>query len=133
MKNTIITAALVGLLLGAPLAATARNGDPAPKGALLVRSGVANADANYAKEDEDSNGKLRGVSVLCKEITETAGNVTQLIGTDTTRAWGPNHGVARASTAINLGGNVVIDALPGNPNHCLINGLTLSQIKGIWH
>ncbi|HVI56641.1 MAG TPA: hypothetical protein VM621_16490 [Luteibacter sp.] len=133
MKNTIITAALVACLLGLSCPALARNGDPAPKGWLLVRSGAANTDANYDKEDSDSNGKLHGVSVLCAGISDTPAKVQQLIATDGTRVWGPNRGVAQASTAINLGGNVVLDALPNNPNHCLINGLTVSKIKGIWH
>jgi hypothetical protein len=133
MKSTHITAALITCLLGFSCAAFARNGDDAPKGWLLVRSGVANTDANYDKEDRDINDKLQGVSVLCADSSDTATNVQNLINTDTTRVWGANRGVARASTVINLGGNVVIDALKGNPNHCLINGLTLSQIKGIWH
>jgi len=133
MKNTIITVALITCLLGLACPALAKNGDPAPKGWLLVRSGVANATANYDKEDSDSNDKLQGVSVLCADITETAVNVQNLINTDGTRVWGVNRGLTRASTVINLKGNVVIDAMPNNPNHCLINGLTVSQIKGIWH
>jgi len=133
MKNMIITVALITCLLGLACPVSAKNGDPAPKGWLLVRSGVANATANYDKEDSDSNDKLQGVSVLCADITETAANVQNLINTDGTRVWGVNRGLARASTVINLKGNVVIDAMPNNPNHCLINGLTVSQIKGIWH
>ena len=133
MKNTIITVTLITCLLGLSCPALARNGDPAPKGWLVVRSGVANDKANYDKEDSDINGKLEGVSVLCANIQDNPAAVVGLINTDTTRVWGPNHGVASTTTIIKLDGKVVIDALTGNPNHCLINGLTLSQIKGIWH
>jgi hypothetical protein len=131
MKNTTMTIALITCLLGLSLPAMARNGDSAPKGWLLVRSGVANDKLNYDKEDSDSNGKLERVSALCAKWDTN--DVQGLINTDTTRVWGVNRGVSNTTTAINLGGNVVIDALPGNPNHCLINGLTLPQIKGIWH
>src|SRR5690606_26886427 len=96
---------------------------------MLVRGGAANTDANYAKEDQDINGRLQGVSVLCA----SAGNQTAaaLVATDTTRVWGP-YMTGNSTTVINYGGHVVKDPLPGNPNHCLINGLSLGQIKGMW-
>lgn len=133
MKKILQTGVLASCLMVLAFAAYAANGDNAPKGWLLVRSGAAKTNANYDKEDQDANGRLSGVSVLCQDISETPANIQRLIATDTSRGWGGTYFVARASTVINLGGNVVIDALPGNPNHCLINGLTLSQIKGIWH
>jgi hypothetical protein len=133
MKNTIITAALVTCLLSLSCPVLARNGDAAPKGWLVVRSGVANDKANYDKEDSDINGKLEGVSVLCANVHDEAVAIQDLINTDTTRVWGPNRGVSSTTTIINQGGSVIIDALKGNPNHCLVNGLTLPQIKGVWH
>lgn len=120
-------------LLCIVFAAAAAAGNPAPKGWLVLRDGAANTDANYAKEDRDINGKLQGVSVLCADKSDTAQNVQALIASDQTRAWGVNPGRTRVSTIVNLGGQVVTDPLPNNPNHCLINGLTLPQIKGVWH
>ena len=100
------------------------------KGVLIVRGGAANTDANYAKEEQDANGRLEHVSALCA----SAGNQTAaaLIATDTTRVWGPFMS-GNTTTVINYGGHVLKDPLPGNPNHCLINGLKLGQIKGMWH
>src|ERR1700750_2448166 len=131
MNKTIISAALVTCLLGLSCPAFAKNGDDAPGTWLLVRSGAANTSANYANEDEDINGKLEGVSVLCKEIDETAAEVAKLVKTDKTRNWGggPTWWVSTVSTATGQGGKVVIDALDRNPNHCLINGLKLGKIK----
>jgi hypothetical protein len=133
MNSKILIAAFIACTLSLSSAAFAANGDAAPKGWLLIRSGVANSTGNYDKEDADINGKLEGVSVLCQGVSETPTNIANLIASDTTRVWGPNRGIGTVSTVVNLKGNVVIDALKGNPNHCLINGLTLSQIKGIWH
>jgi hypothetical protein len=103
------------------------------KGVLIVRGdayGVSANDKNNYQNDEVNDGRLEGVSVLCA----SKGNQTAaaLVLTDTTRAWG-GYMSSSTTTVINLGGKVVKDALPGNPNHCLINGLTLGQIKGIWH
>jgi hypothetical protein len=133
MKNMLFTAAVFTCLLGLSFSALARNGDPVPKGYLVVRDGATTTNANYANQDTDSNDRLQRVSALCADLSDTAGNVAALIATDGTHAWGAAHGVSRASTVINLGGNVVIDAQTNNPNHCLISGLKLSQIKGIWH
>ncbi|RDD81088.1 hypothetical protein DVJ77_12175 [Dyella tabacisoli] len=105
----------------------------APKGWLMVRDGAANTNANYANEDSDINGRLTGVSVLCKNIADTPVTVNALIATDATRVWGAARNVGGVTTVVNLGGKVVIDPQTNNPNHCVINGLTLSQIKGIWH
>ncbi|WP_415754075.1 hypothetical protein [Pseudomonas leptonychotis] len=100
------------------------------KGVLVVRGGAANTNANYDKEDQDSNGRLQQVSVLCA----SSGNQTAaaLVATDTTRVWG-GYMSGNTTTVINFGGHVVKDWKEGNPNHCLINGLTLGQIKGMWH
>jgi len=128
MKKTILTTTLAAFLLCGATLAVAKNGDPAPKGWLLVRGGAANTDANYAKEYEASDSTLQQVSVLCGATNNAPG----LVATDTTRTWGA-YMQSNVTTVVNLKGNVVIDAQPGNPNHCLISGLTLSQIKGIWH
>jgi hypothetical protein len=128
MKKTIITAALVTCLLGAASLAIAKNGDPAPKGWLLVRGGAANTDANYNKEYTASNDTLQQVSVLCGATNNAPG----LIATDGTRVWGA-YMESNVTTVINKGGKVVLDAQENNPNHCLISGLILKDIKGIWH
>jgi hypothetical protein len=100
------------------------------KGVLIVRGGAANTDANYDKEDRDVNERLQGVSALCASSgSQTA---AALVATDTTRAWGA-YMSGNTTTVINYGGHVVKNALKGNPNHCLINGLSLGQIKGMWH
>jgi hypothetical protein len=100
------------------------------KGVLIVRGGAANTDANYAKEDQDSNGRLERISALCASSgSQTA---AALVASDTTRVWGAFMS-GNTTTVINSGGHVLKDPLPGNPNHCLINGLKLSQIKGMWH
>ncbi|NII55430.1 hypothetical protein [Luteibacter sp. SG786] len=127
MKKTIFTTALAAVLLCSASLAVAKNGDPAPKGWVLVRGGAANTKANYDKEDQASDGTLQQVSVLCGNDTAAG-----LVATDTTRTWGA-YMESNVTTAVNLGGKVIIDAQKGNPNHCVINNLTLSQIKGIWH
>jgi hypothetical protein len=104
--------------------------DNLPKGWRMVRAGAANTDANYGKEGRDPNGKLQHVSALCGPDQMTA---AALVATDHTRQWDGNYMQGNATTAVNLKGNVVRDPLPNNPNHCLIEGLTVSQIKGIWH
>ena len=103
------------------------------KGVLIVRGdayGVSANDKNNYQNDDVNDGLLEGVSVLCA----SKGNQTAaaLVLTDTTRTWG-GYMSSSTTTVINLGGKVVKNAQPGNPNHCLINGLTLGQIKGIWH
>lgn len=119
-----------GLLLSA-LAAGAVQAAEVGKGVLIVRGGAANTDNNYRKEDRDSNDRLYRVSALCA----SSGNQTPaaLVATDTGWAFGATYMSGSSTTVINYGGHVVKDPLPGNPNHCLINGLTLAQIKGMWH
>lgn len=135
MKNTINV--LLVCLLGLCGTAMAKNGDPVPGTYLMARSGAANTDKNYEGEDQDINGKLEQVSALCKDIKPkdvTADSVKKFVQSDKTRKWGdgPTWWIARVSTATGLGAKVVEDAQPGNPNHCLISGLKVSQIKGIW-
>lgn len=133
MKTTIITLSLATCLLGLPCLGLAKNGDPVPGDWLLMRNGAANTSDNYGKEDSDIKDRLDGVSVLCKKIDKTTEEIQKLVDSDKTRKWnGSPWWVAKASTATGLGAKVVIDELPGNKNHCLINGLTLGQIKGIW-
>ncbi len=105
-----------------------------PKGALIVRDGAANTDANYANQDKDPNGRLQQVSALCSAGAEqrSRANAQSLIGTDGTRTWATTYGTAQVSTIINLNGTVVTDPLTHNPNHCLISGLTVPKIKGVW-
>jgi hypothetical protein len=100
------------------------------KGVLIVRGGAANTSVNYDKEDQDSNGRLQGVSVLC--ASNGSQTAAALVATDTTRVWGA-YMSSITTSVIKFGGHVVKDRQPGNPNHCLINGLTLGQIKGLWH
>ncbi|TIH10414.1 hypothetical protein [Pseudomonas leptonychotis] len=99
-------------------------------GVLIVRGGAANTSVNYDKEDQDSNGRLQGVSVLC--ASKGSQTAAALVATDTTRVWGA-YMSGTTTTVVNKGGHVIKDRQPGNPNHCLINGLTLGQIKGLWH
>lgn len=122
-----VFAAVVGVFLACAAQAAPDN---VPKGWRMVRAGMPNADANYAKEDRDPNGKLQHVSALCGPDTMTA---AALVATDNTRQWGDSYMQGNATTVVNLKGSVVKDPQPGNPNHCLIDGLSLSQIKGIWH
>ncbi|MFP6800893.1 MAG: hypothetical protein VCA39_17495 [Pseudomonas sp.] len=126
-KNIAACILLAALCAGSVSPAQAED---VAKGVLIVRGGAANTNANYDKEDQDSNGRLRQVSALCASSgSQTA---AALVATDTTRVWGA-YMSGNTTTVINLGGHVVKDPLRGNPNHCLINGLTLSQIKGMWH
>lgn len=104
------------------------------KGVLLVRYGAANIDANYDKEDGYPN-TLSGISVLCRAgiSANTKANFDLLVRSDTNRPATLTQGGAALSTVvINFGAHVVTDPLPGSPNHCLINGIKLSQIKGAW-
>lgn len=134
MKKTMITAALVTCVLGFVCSAYAKNGDPVPGAWLMARSGVANDDDNYKGEEKDINGNLERVSALCKNIKETSVEVEKLVKSDKTRNWGvAPWWVSKVSIATKQDAKVVIDAQEGNPNHCLISGLSLGQIKGIWH
>lgn len=104
------------------------------KGVLLVRYGAANINANYDKEDGYPD-TLSGISVLCRAgiTANTKANFDLLVRSDTNRPATLTQGGAALSTAvINFGAHVVTDPLPGSPNHCLINGIKLSQIKGAW-
>lgn len=104
------------------------------KGVLLVRYGAANINANYDKEDGYPD-TLTGISVLCRAgiTANTKANFDLLVRSDTNRPATLTQGGAALSTAvINFGAHVVTDPLPGSPNHCLINGIKLSQIKGAW-
>ncbi|WP_448099913.1 hypothetical protein [Luteibacter jiangsuensis] len=135
MKSTINV--LLVCLLGLSGTALAKNGDPVPGTYLMARSGAANTDKNYEGEDRDINNKLEQVSALCKELKPAdvdAESVKKFMKSDKTRNWGdgPTWWISRVSTATGLGAKVVEDAQPGNPNHCLISGLKVSQIKGIW-
>ncbi len=104
-------------------------GKQAPKGWIMVRAGAANTSANYAKEERDINGKLQQVSVLC---APAGTRPEDLVATDRTRTWN-KYMQGRVTSVVNYGGVVLKDPLRNNPRHCLINGLALRQIKGIWH
>ncbi|GAD64020.1 hypothetical protein [Aquipseudomonas alcaligenes] len=104
------------------------------KGVLIVRGDAhgftPNQGDNYKNEERNINDRLEGVSALCASSgSQTA---AALVLTDTTRNWA-GYMSSNTTTIINQGGKVVKDPLPGNPNHCLINGLKLGQIKGIWN
>ncbi len=113
--------------------AIAYAGDVA-KGVLLVRYGAANTNPNYEKDDGYPD-TLSGVSVLCRAgiTANTKANFDLLVKSDKNRPATINQGGAALSTVvINFGAKVVTDPLPGSPNHCLINGIKLSQVKGAW-
>lgn len=103
-------------------------------GVLIVRGDAygasANDEDNYQAEDTDINGRLEQVSALCaKAANQTA---VALVATDHTRNWG-GYMSGNTTTVIKAGGRVVKNPQKGNPNHCLINGVKLSQITGMWH
>ncbi|WP_242113251.1 hypothetical protein [Luteimonas aquatica] len=112
----------------AAMAKKISNGDPIPKGWIVVRDGNVKDKQNYAKEDLDQNKKLRGVSALC---AENNADVAKLVKSDKTRKWG-NPNQASVTTIVNLGGGVRKDEQPKNPSHCLISGLTVGQMIGVW-
>ena len=118
------------IAIGAIVMAFGVFAEPVEKGMIIVRGGAANTAANYDKEDRDPNGRLENVSALCgtKDLKDAAA----LVATDHSRNWGA-YMTSNTTTIINLGGSVTKDPQPRNPNHCLINGLTLGQIKGIWN
>lgn len=127
-----LAAAILFAALGAGSISPAQAEDIA-KGVLIVRGDAHGASANEKdnyKNETVNDGRLEDVSVLCA----SKGNQTAaaLVATDTTRTWG-GYMSGNTTTVINSGGRVVKDAQPGNPNHCVINGLTLGQIRGIWH
>ena len=61
-KNLAACILLTALCAGSVSPAQAED---VAKGVLIVRGGAANTNANYDKEDQDSNGRLRQVSALC--------------------------------------------------------------------
>jgi hypothetical protein len=126
----MIKTTLLACLLGASFIATAQD---APKGWLVVRGGVPNADANYTNEERDINDNLERVSVLCGKFEDSPAGIQAITATDRTRNWAGPRAASSTTTVINQKGKVVKDPLDNNPNHCLINGLPLSKIKGIWH
>ena len=131
IRGGALTLALSLLIVSSPSFA-----DPVNKGALVLRSGAADGDDNYANQDVDSNGKLQDVSALCSPDASNKGKSADLITTDKTRnqnkLFQAKFGATQASTITGLGGKVVTDPLDRNPNHCLISGLKVSQIKGVW-
>lgn len=131
-KHKYLAAAILFAALAAGGVSQAQAKDIA-KGVLIVRGDAHGASANEKdnyKNETVSDDRLEDVSVLCaSKHNHTAADV---VATDTTRTWG-GYMSGNTTTVINLGGRVVKDEQPGNPNHCVINGLTLGQIKGIWH
>jgi hypothetical protein len=104
-------------------------------GVLLVRRGDPTQDANYEKEDQDSNGKLMGVSVQCNPNVKYTPDqdtrqqrIKQLIGK---QAGFDNYGFTNSTCIINNGGNIVND-MNGNANHCVINSIKIGALKGCW-
>lgn len=105
-----------------------------PKGALVVRYGAANTDANYASQD-GYPGKLQNVSALCSKDNSSVDKTKTeaLIRTDNGSPRDLKQaGATNASTLLNKGATVSTDPLPGNPNHCLISNIELKNIKGAW-
>ena len=130
MKKLIFCSAL---LLQSLLTMTVHAGEVG-KGVLMVRYGAANTNANYEKEDGYPD-TLSGISILCKEgvTANTKANFDLLVKSDKNRPSTISQGGGALSTlVINDGAKVVTDPIPGSPNHCLINNIKLSKIKGVW-
>ncbi len=100
------------------------------KGVLIVRGGNPNT-SDYSNQEQDINGKLERVSALC--APRSSMNAAQLVATDNGWAFGAAYMSGNTTDVIKGGGKVVKDPLPGNPNHCLINGLKLGTMRGLWH
>jgi hypothetical protein len=124
-----LAAAILFVALCAGSVSSAHAEDVA-KGVLIVRGGTPNT-SDYATQEQDINGKLERVSALCAPRSSVT--AAQLVATDNGWAFGANYMSGSTTDVIKQGGKVVKDPLPGNPNHCLINGLKLGQIRGIWH
>jgi hypothetical protein len=132
-----IRAVTTALVLATAVLSSSADAAKIKKGALVLRSGAVNTDANYSNQDIDANGKLHFVSALCSPGNSNKGHSAALIATDMTRAlsglFAGAYGATQASTIINAGGTVVSKpVLPGNPNHCEISGLTVARMKGVW-
>ncbi|OIR10009.1 hypothetical protein GALL_79360 [mine drainage metagenome] len=146
MKRSWIISGLVLLVLslgaGTVLAKGATPEPDVARNTIVLRQDEANQKANYAKELADMNGTLSEVSALCSAgpIARTRAATALLAATDTTRNWyiGPPPpparpwGVTEARTILDLGGHVQMDPRPGNPRHCLISGLKVKEITGVW-
>nr|WP_019366196.1 hypothetical protein [Pseudomonas luteola] len=104
-----------------------------PKGVIMLRADAygakANDDKNYTKDERRDNDILERVSALCG--SSEINNARALIESDETRKW-DGYMIANSTSVLKIGGKVVRDPLDNNPNHCLINDVKLSKLKGIW-
>lgn len=143
MKHNL-TCIFMGSIICVSALTTVVLGDPAKKGVLLIRRGGEDqknrghlAKASFDKDDRDPNGKLMGVSVQCNgEVTYSGSpkdrDMNRLIGNQ--RGFEPDTRWIANSTCIwNKHGNVQTDPQPGNPNHCVINSVKLSDLLECWH
>ncbi len=131
MKHKYIFVIAAGMLISTSSFAKVND---VPKGALVVRYGAANTDANYATQD-GYPGKLQNVSALCSKANSGVdqAKVEALIATDANHPQGLKQaGGANASSLINKNATVSTDPLPNSPNHCLISNIELKNIKGAW-
>ncbi|MBU9818861.1 MULTISPECIES: hypothetical protein [Rahnella] len=131
MKQHYMLVIAAGLLVSASSFAKVND---VPKGALVVRYGAANTDANYASQD-GYPGTLQNVSALCSKANSGVdqAKVEALIKTDTGRSKDLKQaGGTNASTLVNKNATVSTDPQPGNPNHCIISNIELKNIKGAW-
>ncbi|URX62580.1 hypothetical protein KR767_00355 [Luteibacter anthropi] len=107
--------------------------DPVPDGWVVIRSGQANKDSNYANETRIGD-RYFNISALCAPRNT---NPDALASTDTTRDWSGSELWQTSSSTIiankKQSGKIVKDEQAGNPNHCLINDVDVTAIKGVWH
>ncbi|KAG9541064.1 hypothetical protein KCV01_g25766, partial [Aureobasidium melanogenum] len=106
--------------------------DPVPDDWLVIRSGQANKDDNYSGETRIGD-RYFNISALCAPRST---DPEALAATDTTRSWGNSQLWQTSSSTIiankKQSGKIVMDPQKGNPNHCLINDVDVSYIKGVW-
>jgi len=131
MKHKYMFVIAAGMLVSAQGFAKVND---VPKGALVVRYGAANTDANYATQD-GYPGRLQNVSALCTKTVSGVdkAKVEALIATDPGHPVGLKQaGGTNASTLVNKNATVSTDPLPNSPDHCLISNIELKNIKGAW-
>ncbi len=99
------------------------------KSGTVVR-GLKNANLKpFSSEDLDEHGRLTEASVNCIEGSNNLADI--VVGMDPAmHAHGPRS--ATVKKIVQKGGRVMKAPVPGNPNHCQIVGLKLSDANNLF-